>query len=129
VVEAEFGRPSIRSLAGSLPTGSSASLAQVHAARLPDGDPVVVKVQRPGIETLVETDCGPSAPRPVAETLQAGEPRVDLDRLYDEFSRTTRCELDFVAEGHNAEHFAQDFSGIQASASPASIGRRPLAGC
>jgi predicted unusual protein kinase regulating ubiquinone biosynthesis (AarF/ABC1/UbiB family) len=35
--------------------------------------------------------------------------RVDLDRLYEEFSRTTRNELDFVIEGENAEQFAQDF--------------------
>jgi predicted unusual protein kinase regulating ubiquinone biosynthesis (AarF/ABC1/UbiB family) len=35
---------------------------------------------------------------------------VDLDRLFDEFAGTTRAELDFVAEGQNAEHFASDFA-------------------
>jgi len=113
VVEAEFGRPVDQVFGWFAPQPeAAASLAQVHAARLPDGDPVVVKVQRPGIETLVETDL--RAIRTAARWLKRYRPvsrRVDLDRLYDEFSRTTRCELDFVAEGHNAEHFAQDFSG------------------
>jgi predicted unusual protein kinase regulating ubiquinone biosynthesis (AarF/ABC1/UbiB family) len=36
--------------------------------------------------------------------------RVDLDRLYEEFARTTSAELDFVAEGRNAERFAADFA-------------------
>jgi predicted unusual protein kinase regulating ubiquinone biosynthesis (AarF/ABC1/UbiB family) len=36
--------------------------------------------------------------------------RVDLDRLYAEFSRTTRAELDFCAEGENAERFAENFA-------------------
>jgi predicted unusual protein kinase regulating ubiquinone biosynthesis (AarF/ABC1/UbiB family) len=36
--------------------------------------------------------------------------RVDLDRLYAEFSQTTRCELDFVAEAENAERFALNFA-------------------
>jgi len=35
---------------------ASASISQVHRARLKDGTPVVLKVQRPGIETLIETD-------------------------------------------------------------------------
>jgi predicted unusual protein kinase regulating ubiquinone biosynthesis (AarF/ABC1/UbiB family) len=86
-------------------------LAQVHRAQLLAGDPVVVKVQRPGIETIVETDL--RAIHTASQWLKRYRPvrhRVDLDRLYDEFSRTTRNELDFVAEGHNAERFAQNFA-------------------
>ncbi len=112
VVEAEFGRPVDQVFGQFAPQPeAAASLAQVHGARLPDGDPVVVKVQRPGIDTLVETDL--RAIRTAARWLKRYRPvrrRVDLDLLYDEFSRTTRNELDFVAEGHNAEHFAQDFA-------------------
>ncbi|MBN1135921.1 MAG: AarF/ABC1/UbiB kinase family protein [Anaerolineae bacterium] len=111
VVEAEFGRPVDQVFGWFAPQPeAAASLAQVHSARLPGGDPVVVKVQRPGINTLVETDL--RAIRTAARWLKRYRPvsrRVDLDRLYDEFSRTTRNELDFVAEGHNAERFAQDF--------------------
>ncbi len=36
--------------------------------------------------------------------------RVDLDQLYAEFSATTRAELDFIAEGHNADRFAANFA-------------------
>ncbi len=64
------------------------------------GEEVVVKVQRPHIEQLVETDL--AALRLAASWLKLYPPasrRVDLDRLYDEFSRTTRLELDFVQEG------------------------------
>ena len=71
----------------------------------------MVKVQRPRIERLVETDL--AALRLAMSWLKLYRPiarRVDLDRLYDEFSPTTRAELDFVAEGHNAERFAADFA-------------------
>jgi predicted unusual protein kinase regulating ubiquinone biosynthesis (AarF/ABC1/UbiB family) len=69
-------------------------------------------VQRPKIETIVETDL--RAIHTATRWLKRYRPirrRVDLDRLYDEFSRTTRNELDFVAEGHNARKFAENFAG------------------
>ncbi len=113
VIEAEYGQPVDQVFAWFAPTPeAAASLAQVHRARLLTGDEVVVKVQRPHIETIVETDL--RAIRTAARWLNRYRPirrRVDLDRLYDEFSRTTRNELDFVAEGHNAECFALDFLG------------------
>jgi predicted unusual protein kinase regulating ubiquinone biosynthesis (AarF/ABC1/UbiB family) len=111
VIEAEFGQPVGRVFTRFAPEPeAAASLAQVHRARLLTGDEVVVKVQRPGIESVVETDL--RAIRTAARWLKRYRPirrRVDLDHLYDEFSRTTRNELDFIAEGHNAERFAQDF--------------------
>ncbi len=90
---------------------AAASLAQVHAARLQDGQEVVVKVQRPGIERLVATDL--AALHLAINWLKWYRPishRIDLDRLYGEFSTTTRAELDFVAEGRNADRFAADFA-------------------
>jgi predicted unusual protein kinase regulating ubiquinone biosynthesis (AarF/ABC1/UbiB family) len=91
---------------------AAASLAQVHRARLKDGEDVVVKVQRPHIETIVETDL--AAIRVARDWLKLYPPitrRANLDQIYDEFARTTRAELDFVAEGQNAEHFARNFDG------------------
>ncbi|HMB53669.1 MAG TPA: AarF/UbiB family protein [Thermoanaerobaculia bacterium] len=100
----------------------AASLAQVHTARLlpedlDDGSEagfengeVVVKVLRPGIGTLVETDL--AALRLAVRWLKPWKRlrrRVDLDRLADEISNTTRAELDLPAEGRNVEHFAHDF--------------------
>jgi len=112
VIESEFGRPLNEVFPWFAPKPeAAASLAQVHRARLPNGQAVVVKVQRPHIATIVETDL--RAIRTATRWLKRYRPvrkRVDLDRLYEEFSRTTRCELDFLAEGHNAEHFAQDFA-------------------
>ncbi len=113
VIQNEFGQPVSQVFAhfASEPE-AAASLAQVHRARLLTGDEVVVKVQRPRIEEIVETDL--RAIHTATRWLKRYRPvrrRVDLDRLYDEFSRTTRNELDFVAEGHNAEQFAENFAG------------------
>lgn len=112
VIAAEFKRPATEVFAWFKPEPeAAASLAQVHKARLVTGEEVVVKVQRPRIEQLVETDL--AALRLAASWLKLYPPasrRVDLDRLYDEFSRTTRLELDFVQEGRNADRFAADFA-------------------
>jgi len=112
VIEAEYGQPVDQVFAwfASQPE-AAASLAQVHRAQLLTGDEVVVKVQRPGIETTVETDL--RAIETLTRWLKRYRPisrRVDLDRLYDEFSRTTRAELDFEAEADNAERFALNFA-------------------
>jgi predicted unusual protein kinase regulating ubiquinone biosynthesis (AarF/ABC1/UbiB family) len=112
VIEAEYGQPLAQTFRWFSPEPeAAASLAQVHRAQLLTTDGVVVKVQRPGIETIVETDL--RAIYTATRWLKRYRPvqrRVDLDRLYDEFSRTTRSELDFVAEGENAEQFALDFA-------------------
>ncbi len=112
VIESEYGQPvdKVFSWFASEPE-AAASLAQVHRARLLTGVEVVVKIQRPGIEAIVDTDL--EAIRTAARWVKRYRPlrrRVDLDRLYDEFSRTTRTELDFIAEGQHAERFSQDFA-------------------
>ena len=112
VIAEEFGRPLEQVFDRFDPEPeAAASLAQVHKARLPGGELVVVKVQRRRIETLVETDL--AAIRTAANWLKLYRPiarRVDLIRLFDEFAATTRAELDFVAEGENAERFAAGFA-------------------
>lgn len=112
VIAAEYGRPADEVFAWLAPEPeAAASLAQVHRARLLSGDEVVVKVQRPGIETLVETDL--QAIRTATRWLQHYGPirrRVNLNRLYEEFSRTTRNELDFVAEAGNAARLAANLA-------------------
>ena len=111
-VAADLGRPVEDLFAGfGGQSVGSASLAQVHAARLDDGRQVVTKVLRPGIDVLVETDLAALAL--AARWLKLWRPirrRVDLDKLIEEFSRTTRAELDLEAEGRNAERFAADFA-------------------
>jgi predicted unusual protein kinase regulating ubiquinone biosynthesis (AarF/ABC1/UbiB family) len=112
VIESEYGQPtdSVFSWFASQPE-AAASLAQVHRARLLTGSEVVVKVQRPKIEITVETDL--RAIETATRWLKRYRPlgrRVDLEKLIGEFSSVTRRELDFVAEGENAERFALNFA-------------------
>jgi predicted unusual protein kinase regulating ubiquinone biosynthesis (AarF/ABC1/UbiB family) len=138
-IEEDFGRPAEEVFSEiEVESVGAASLAQVHRARLatrperPDrpgrpgrsdgdtGSAVVVKVLRPGIETLVETDL--AAVRLAVRWLKLWGPvrrRVDLDRLFEEFAATTRAELDLTREAANAERFAEMFRddpGIRAPA-------------
>jgi predicted unusual protein kinase regulating ubiquinone biosynthesis (AarF/ABC1/UbiB family) len=111
-IEEDFGRPLAEVFPGfeAEPVGA-ASLAQVHRARLPSGERVVVKVLRPGIEVLVETDLAATALAiRLLKLWRRLRRRVDLDRLNQEFRTVTRRELDLQAEGKNAERFAGDFA-------------------
>ena len=91
---------------------AAASLGQAHRARLPGGQRVVVKVQRPDIERLIETDL--AALRTVVSWIRHYPPirrRADLEALLAEFSRTLWEEVDYVAEAGNAERFREMFAG------------------
>jgi predicted unusual protein kinase regulating ubiquinone biosynthesis (AarF/ABC1/UbiB family) len=110
-IEEDFGRPlaEVFPRFDAEPVGA-ASLAQVHRARLPSGEQVVVKVLRPGIEMLVETDLAATALAiRLLKLWRRLRRRVDLDRLNQEFRTVTRRELDLAAEGKNAERFARNF--------------------
>lgn len=96
---------------------AAASLGQVHRARLfaRDAEPlgfseVVVKVQRPFIDEIVDTDL--SALRRVGGWLQKYKPvsdRANVPELVEEFASTTLMEIDYLAEGKNAETFSLNF--------------------
>ena len=74
---------------------AAASLAQVHAATLPDGTSVVVKVQVPGIEDVIAADI--AALRAIAGMF--GEiPGLDLPTLATELARALTEELDYELE-------------------------------
>lgn len=89
---------------------ASASIGQVHWATLRDGEEVVVKVQRPGVETLVERDLEilHDLARRATQQTALGE-RYDLVGLVDEFGFTLREELDYTREGRNADRFRDLF--------------------
>lgn len=111
-LEADFGRPLANIFAWFDPHPlGAASLAQAHRARLASGEAVVVKVLRPGIYRLVETDLTAIA---LAirwlKFYKRISARVDLDWLAQEFSTITRRELDLKAEADNAARFARDFA-------------------
>lgn len=111
-MEAELGAPPEEIFASLDPEPlAAASLAQVHAATLPDGSEVVVKVQRPNIEETVKVDLDILADG--ARLLQARTPLgelYDLPGIVEEFAATLRAELDFYREGHNADRFRANFA-------------------
>ena len=91
------------------PSGS-ASIAQVHRARLPDGRPVVLKVRRPDLEAKVEADLRLLSH--VAHLVESELPearRYQPVRVVAEFRRSLLRELDLAAEARNIERFARHF--------------------
>lgn len=87
---------------------AAASMAQVHCATLQDGTAVAVKVQRPGIATMVESDI--AILLRLAGLLDASIPSMrtfNLGELVEEFAQTLRAELDFEHEARNAQRFAE----------------------
>ncbi len=100
---------------------AAASLGQAHRAwlvphdtRLERGAPVVVKVQRPGIERLVQTDL--AALRVIARWTMRYPPlrrRADMPALLEEFAETLWEELDYELEADNAERFAEMFAEVE----------------
>jgi ubiquinone biosynthesis protein len=91
---------------------AAASIAQVHRARLTTGEEVVIKVRRPGIVELVESDISAlmSLAR-LAERHIPGSEIYDPVALVREFARTIRREMDFSREGHTIEKFRDNFAG------------------
>lgn len=89
---------------------AAASIAQVHNATLPDGTRVVVKVRRPGIETVVEQDLAilGQISRFLLQNTEFGK-TFDLEGIVDEFAYSIRNELDLTREGQNAERIAANF--------------------
>jgi ubiquinone biosynthesis protein len=91
---------------------ATASIAQVHAAVLPDGREVVLKVQRPGIEPKIQSDLAILhflAGRLVAEFPEAAS--LDLEGVLGEFSSSILSELDFHVEASNQTKVARSFAG------------------
>jgi ubiquinone biosynthesis protein len=91
---------------------AAASIAQVHRACLVSGEEVVVKVRRPGIVELVETDIDVlMGLAQLAERHLPGSEIYDPVGLVREFARTIRREMDFSREGHTIEKIAGNFTG------------------
>ena len=74
--------------------------AQVHCARLHSGEAVVVKVQRPGLSRLFDIDLAVLAG--LAAQLDAQEEGRDFTGIYNECAGILRREIDYIAEGRNA---------------------------
>lgn len=89
---------------------AAASIAQVHKAVLQSGEQVVIKVQRPGIEKIIETDL-----MILADMGKLLEKHTAWGRLYKitdivaELSEALRKELNFEQEGRNADLFYHNY--------------------
>jgi predicted unusual protein kinase regulating ubiquinone biosynthesis (AarF/ABC1/UbiB family) len=105
-IRAELGRDPAEVFAAIDPRPlASASIAQVHAARLRDGQDVVIKVQRPGIGNLVSADL-----RVLRLLAHAGShlKHGDLANpvgIVEDFEAHIRAELDFGLEASNMSEF------------------------
>jgi ubiquinone biosynthesis protein len=90
---------------------ASASLAQVHRAATLEGDEIIVKVQRPGVQQMIMQDM--SILKDLAGLLVKHLPesrRYDPRGIVEELERTTRREVDFTNEARNMEIFSRNFA-------------------
>lgn len=90
---------------------ASASIAQVHAATLPDGRSVIVKVVRPGIRTVIRRDVG--LLHTLAELAERYWPegrRLRPREVVAEYEKTILDELDLVREAANASQLRRNFT-------------------
>ncbi|MHB9054196.1 MAG: ABC1 kinase family protein [Thermoleophilia bacterium] len=91
---------------------AAASIGQVYRAVLPNGDRVVVKVQRPEAEAKIRADI--DLLYQLAHLLRDHSPFelfFDPVGIVDQFSRGIRNELDYHVEARNAERFQENFYG------------------
>lgn len=91
---------------------ASASIAQVHRARLVGGKEVVLKIMRPGIDVTIEEDI--HILKQLAGLMESYFPQYEAFQpveLVKMFERSIRKELKFTVEANNLRRFAQQFRG------------------
>ncbi|HZJ55386.1 MAG TPA: AarF/ABC1/UbiB kinase family protein [Myxococcaceae bacterium] len=108
-IQAGLGRSPEEAFAGIDPQPlAAASIAQVHRATTVEGEPVVVKVQRPGIKAQMASDL--QVLRALAKLLEAVVEETGIYSpvgIVEEFDRAIREELDFVHEAGNVHAFEE----------------------
>ena len=89
---------------------ASASVAQVHFARLPDGTPVAVKVLRPGIDDVIAHDIAlMHTAAGLMERMFVDARRLRPRAVVGEFEKTVRDELDLTREAANCSQLRRNF--------------------
>ncbi|WP_104177565.1 AarF/ABC1/UbiB kinase family protein [Cryobacterium sp. Y50] len=118
-IEAELGMPLERAFTSVDETPvAAASLGQAHRAQLISLDAadtgldrVIIKVQRPGIDEIIDVDL--AALRKVGGWLshvKLVSNRVDMPALVEEFAQTSLEEIDYLHEASSSERFAAAFA-------------------
>jgi len=111
IVESELGAPLENIFASFEETPlASASIGQVHRARYLDGEDVAVKVQRPGIQRLIDIDLEimlhlATLAENHIEELSFHQPV----KIVEEFAKTLERELDYTIEATNTERVSRQF--------------------
>jgi ubiquinone biosynthesis protein len=91
---------------------AAASIAQVHAARLPGGEEVVVKLLRPGVRELVDRDLSVlRALAGLAERYWEDGRRLRALDVVSEYEKTVHHELDLMREAANAAQLRRNWQG------------------
>ena len=110
-IEAQFGKPS-EELFTELEEKplASASIGQVHKARLKDDEAVAVKIQRPGIQKIIEVDL--EIMLHLATLAERHIKEFEIHRpikIVEEFARTLEKEIDYNIEASHMERIARQF--------------------
>lgn len=85
---------------------ASASIAQVHAAKLITGEDVVIKIQKPGVENVLLTDLNfLYVTARIIERLAPKLSWTSLSGVVEEIQRTMMEECDFIKEANNLDEF------------------------
>jgi len=93
---------------------AAASIAQVHVARLPNGQEVIVKVLRPDMRGVIERDL--EVLHALADLAQRYWPegrRLRPREIVGEYQKTILDELDLMREAANASQLKRNFAGSE----------------
>jgi ubiquinone biosynthesis protein len=104
---------------------AAASLAQVHRATLPDGREVVVKIQRPDVQTMVAADLGVMQDLAIVmeERFELAR-RLDARGILEEFASGVLIELDYRNEAYHMRRLDENMASIEGVRVPAVDGAR-----
>jgi ubiquinone biosynthesis protein len=120
VIEGEFGAP-LEDLFQSFDPQplAAASIGQVHRARLADGRQVAVKIQRPGLDEVIELDM--TLLKVFIDSVRGALPPMDFDTIIGEIQRTVRDELDYLGEADAMRRVSDLLAAQPAVTVPATV--------
>ena len=111
IIESEFGQPHDK-IFKSIEEApfASASIGQVHRAQINSNDQIAVKIQRPGIQKIIETDL--EIMLHIASIMENNIEEAAFFKpvkIVEEFAKTLEKELDYTIEASNMERMAEQF--------------------